>query len=164
MSEAKKEGFAITNDQMAQWAIEKIAQAKADTEKWKAHYAEALQKVQAANDETIAFMLDRLESYFDTLPHRKTATQESYALPGGKLVRKAQQPEFVRDEAQMIPWCKANGHGDAVNVKETINWALLKKLGTVQGEALIDTETGEAIPGVQVFARPDKFTVEGVEA
>ena len=162
MSEAA-ERFCIQNDSMADWAIRKIQEARQDTEKWKAFYAERMAQVQAANEETIAQMEGYLAEYFDTVPHKATKTQESYQLPSGKLVLKAQQPEYVRDDAQLLPWAKENGYADCVAVKESVNWAELKKRLTVQGEWMIDPETGEAVPGITVQERGTKFSVEGLK-
>ena len=163
MSEtAYQDNFRITNDQQAEWAINKIKEAKIDNEKWAAFYAERLAAVKEANAATIAAMEGYLADYFVTVPHKVTKTQESYQLPGGKLVLKAQQPEYDRDEARVIGWCKENGHADCVNVKETLNWAELKKRCQQSGQSMIDPSTGEEIPGITVNERPAKFGVEGI--
>ena len=53
------------------------------------------------------------------VPHKVTKTQESYALPSGKLVLKEQKPEWVHDDTQLLPWVKAN-LPEMIRTKESI--------------------------------------------
>lgn len=163
MSEnAYQENFKITNDQQAEWAIAKIKEAIQDSEKWAAFYADRMAAVKEANAATVAAMEGFLADYFGTVPHKITKTQESYQLPSGKLVLKNLQPEYIRDDQKLIEWCKENGHSDCVNVKETLNWAELKKRGAIMGNTMIDPNTGEEIPGITINEKPAKFCVEGI--
>jgi hypothetical protein len=45
-------------------------------------------------------------------------------------------------------------------VKESTDWAELKKNTVVAGGKLYDSSTGEVVPGVEVVEREEKFTVE----
>ena len=85
--------FTVTDDSTAEWCLRKIKEAKADQEKWRQHYAEQMKKVEEATAQTVGYFEGLLEAYFEQVPHKATKTQESYALPGGKLVRKKQQPK-----------------------------------------------------------------------
>ena len=151
--------FTVTDDRKAEWCMQKIREAKADKEYWKAFYDAQYKSVAETADATISQMEALLEDYFKTVPHKKTATQENYALPSGKLVIKKQEPEFERRDDEIIEWLKANGRTDLVKVSETLNWAGLKKATTVVGENIAD-ENGEIIPGVTVIQRPAAFKVE----
>lgn len=103
-----------------------------------------------------AYFMGLLESYFATVPHKTTKTQESYTLPGGKLIRKAQAPAYIRNDAQLLPWAKENA---LHKVTEVPDWASIKKRVTVNGTTAVDTETGEIIPGITVEQRPPVFQV-----
>ena len=163
--DGQDDGFVIDNDQKAEWAMKKIREAQEEKEKWKAYYDEQLQKVNAQSDRTIEFMQLHLERYFRTVPHKVSKTQESYALPSGKLVWKEQQPEYERDDEALIPWLIENNlDSQYIQIKESVNWAELKKMfkdrmfGVIDGRFV--TEDGEFVPGITVTERPDVFKVE----
>ena len=156
-----REEFAVTDDAAAQWCMKKIKEAEADRAMWKAHYEAQMEKVNKAADESIAYFTAKLEEYFANVPHKATKTQESYTLPGGKLVRKKQQPKFETDDEALVPWLEENFMGQLVKVKKSADWAALKKVVSVtpDGEH-VATDEGEIIPGVTVTQRPDVFKVE----
>ena len=149
----------INNDEEAEECIRAIKAAEEDVAFWKNYYAEALQKIADASQRIIDNNTARLEVYFDTLPHKVTKTQESYPLPSGKLVRKHQDPEFVRDDEELLSWLKDNNGEKFIKVKESPDWAGLKKTLTVLGETVVD-ENGEIIPCIKATERPDVFKVE----
>ena len=155
-----EEGFHVTNDETAEWCIRKIKKAQADQARWKAHYEAQMEKVNRATESAVAYFSGLLEEYFASVPHHTTKTSESYALPGGKLIRKHRQPKFTLDEDVLVPWLKEN-EPSLVKVKETADWANLKRKigGNIQGATLV-TEYGEIVPGVSVEEQPDEFRVE----
>lgn len=148
--------FTIDSDAKADWALRKIAEIEKDAQKWREFYSAQYQKIDQQAEADKAYFLALLESYFDTVPHKAAKTQESYALPSGKLIRKAQQPNYIRDDSQLLPWAKENG---LAKVVESPDWASIKKRVTVSGNNAIDAESGEVIPGVVVEERPNVFTV-----
>lgn len=156
-----REEFTVTDDAAAQWCMKKIKEAEADRAMWKAHYEAQMEKVNKAADESIAYFTAKLEEYFANVPHKATKTQESYTLPGGKLIRKKQQPKFETDDEALVPWLEDNFMGQLVKVKKSADWAALKKVVSVtpDGEH-VATDEGEIIPGVTVTQRPDVFKVE----
>ena len=60
----------------------------------------------------------------------------------------------------IIDWLKKNDGQDFVKVKESLDWAGLKKKVAVVGESMA-TEDGEIIPGIKVIPREPIFKVEG---
>jgi hypothetical protein len=156
-----REEFTVTDDAAAQWCMKKIKEAEADRAMWKAHYDAQMEKVNKAADDSVAYFTAKLEEYFANVPHKATKTQESYSLPGGKLIRKKQQPKFETDDEALVPWLEENFMGQLVKVKKSADWAALKKVVTVtpDGEH-VATDEGEIIPGVTVTQRPDVFKVE----
>jgi len=153
-------GFQITDDSLAEWAVQKIKEAQSDTAKWKAHFDAQLAGIKKANDETIAFMTSKLGQYFATVPHHDTKTQSKYELPSATLIRKQQQPQYDRDNDVLLAYLDANKRDDLIRIKREPAWDEIKKRSTVQGETLVDTETGEIISGVSVTERPDVFDVK----
>lgn len=155
----EQQGFTVTDDSTAQWCMKKIKEAEADKEMWRKHYEAQMEKVNKAADESIAYFTAKLEEYFANVPHKATKTQESYTLPGGKLVRKKQQPKFETDDEALVPWLEANGRTGLVKIKKSADWATLKKSLNFIGTNAV-TVDGEIVPGVKVEQRPDVFKVE----
>ena len=149
----------IHNDDEAEECIKAIRDAEADVVFWKNYYADALQKIADASQRIIDNNTARLEAYFDTVPHKKTKTQESYPLPSGKLVRKHRDPEYTRDDEELLSWLHENNGEKYIKIKESPDWAGLKKTLTVLGETVVD-ENGEIIPCIKATERPDEFKVE----
>ena len=149
----------IQNDDEAEECIQAIRAAEADVAFWKNYYADALQKIADASQRIIDNNTARLEAYFDTLPHKKTKTQESYPLPSGKLVRKHQDTEFIRNDDELLSWLHDNNGEKFIKTKESVDWAGMKKTLSVLGETVVD-ENGEIIPCIKASERPDVFKVE----
>ena len=160
MSLNASEPFRVTDDKSAEWCIRKIREAQAEKQRWRDYYAEQQRKIDQEADGTIGYFEALLADYFDTVPHKRTKTQESYQLPGGKLVRKQQAPEYQRDDASLLPWLKQNAP-ELVKVTETPDWATLRKRLIIapDGET-VATEDGEIIPGIKAIQRPEVFKIE----
>lgn len=154
-----REHFKIEDDQTAEWCLNEIRKANEEKQKWKQFYDERYQRVCDDCDRTIANMESILQTYFENVPHKVTATQENYALPSGKLVFKKQEPEYQRNDVDVIEWLKANGGQKYVVNKEALNWSMLKKNISVIGDTVAD-EDGQVIPCIKVVERPDVFKVE----
>ena len=156
-----REEFTVTDDAAAEWCMKKIRKIEAGRAMLKAHYEGQMEKVNKAADDDVAYFTAKLEEYFANVPHKTTKTQESYTLPGGKLIRKKQQPKFETDDEALVPWLEENFMGQLVKVKKSADWAALKKVCSVtpDGEH-VATDDGEIIPGVTVTQRPDVFKVE----
>lgn len=153
------EGFVIDTDAKAGWALQKIKEARADRDAWVKWYEDKIKEITEQTDFNTMNLERMLAEYFATVPHKKTKTQESYSLPGGKLVLKTQNPEYKRDDKTVIDWLKANKMTDYVKVKEELAWADLKG-ATAAFEGHIVTEDGEIVPGIEVIERDAKFVVE----
>lgn len=155
--------FRIEDDKQADWAMKKIREAREDTARWRAYYAGQLARIEKANEDTESYFTALLECYFGQVPHKATKTQESYRLPSGKLVRKAQQPSYERDEDTLLAWAHASCP-EVIRTKESVSWEQLKKRveWSPDGEA-IALGTGEIIPGVKAVQRDPVFQVSFTE-
>lgn len=162
------EGFVIDTDAKAGWALQKIKEARADRDAWVAWYQLKIKEITEQTDFDTMNLERMLAEYFATVPHKKTKTQESYSLPGGKLILKIQNPEFKRDDKKAVAWLKENGFSQYVKIKEELDWSSLKDASeTVNGQIVCGekiTEDGEIIPlvvdGINVIEREPKFVVE----
>jgi len=82
-----------------------------------------------------------------------------YKLPSGTLRRKYPKSEFKRDDDALVKWLKERNMKDYIKVKETADWANLKKSINVIGNKAVD-ENGELVEGITVVDRPPVFEVE----
>ena len=165
MSEAvdymDQDSFHVTDDASAEWCLKKIREAKENCRMWKAHYEAQMKKVADESEQTISYMQAKLEEYFATVPHKVTKTQESYSLPGGKLMMKKQQPEYKVNDEVLVPWLENNFMDHLIKVKKTADWANLNKVvNSIPGNDYVSTDDGEIVPGVTVTERPDVFKIE----
>lgn len=149
----------VDGDVEADRLIKEIREAEDTKAMWKTYYKEKLEEVNESCDFIIFQNKQRLQMYFETVPHKKTATQEKYPLPSGKLVMKDQEPEYERDDKAVIRFLKDNGGEKFVKVKEELDWSGLKKTLSVLGETAAD-ENGKPIPGIKVIERDRVFTIE----
>lgn len=152
--------FIVDNDQKAEWAARKIREARQDTQKWTEYYERQLSAIRRANEETEAYFAALLADYFETVPHKATKTQESYSLPTCKLVLKAQQPEFNRDETVLCDYLDKKGRDDLVRITRRADWAALKKTLKVMEDGTCVDADGEVVEGVQAFNRLPEFRIE----
>lgn len=157
--EQAKQPWAITDDRAADWALRKIRELDADSAAWKGHYETLAAKVEQQNEAAKARLMEHLARYFEAVPHHKTKTQETYALPTGKIGVKTVGAAYERDDEALLPWVKAN-HGEMVQIKESVKWSELKKLLDASGDLAVDRDTGEVVPGVTVTPGGMKFFVQ----
>ena len=164
----EKEEWRITDALAADWALDKIREAKAEyaqkemivREKIR-QLEEWLEKEQEKRDRTVNFFTSKLLDFFETAPKRKTKTQEIFELPSGKLRKKYQGPKFERDDEALLKWIKKNDINAHlyIKVKETPDWAKFKTTIKVAGEYAVDAN-GEIIDGIRVVERPPVFEAE----
>ena len=137
----------------------KIREAEKTKKFWAEFYSQKLQQIVDDCDMTIQNMTSMLETYFASVPHKVTKTQENYALPSGKLVFKKQAPDFERDDQKIIAHLKESGQTQYITTREVLNWGEFKKTLSVVGEAVAD-ENGEVLDCIKAVERPDVFKVE----
>lgn len=148
----------ITSDQEADLYLQKIKEAEESKKYWKTFYKERSDAMVAECDANIANMKAMLQSFFEKVPHKQTATQENYALPSGKLVFKKQNNDFEYDEDEVIKWLEDNGGEHFIKVKKELNWGALKETLIVVGDIVAD-ENSQIIP-IKAIEREPVFTVE----
>lgn len=152
-------GFVVDTDQKAEWALSKIKEARAERDRMVSWYESKIKEIKETTDFETMNLEARLADYFRMVPHKKTKTTESYALPGGKLVMKKQNPEYKRDDKAVIAWLKDHGGARFIKITEVLDWAGLKDATAALGGKLFD-ENGEEIAGIDVIEREEKFVVE----
>jgi hypothetical protein len=164
--EQEQQGFVIDNDKLAEWALKKIAEDTADTQRLInvcdtviAEYQFKKQQYQEKLEKKTSNLKTLLHMYFETVPHKTTKTMETYELPSGKLKLKYATQDFIRDEEKLVTWLEANDKTDLVKTKKTADWASLKKSVFVNGKNVMD-EDGQIVDGVTVETKPERFEIE----
>jgi hypothetical protein len=162
----EKEGWQITDALAADWALDKIREAKADYAQKEMVVKEKIRQLQEwlerereKRDRTVNFFTTKLEEYFETTPRRKTKTQEIFELPSGVLRRKFPQPKYDIDEDKLVKWLKERKLDNYIKTVEKPKWAEFKKVTKTVNDKVVD-ENGEIVEGIRVVERPPTFEVE----
>ena len=71
---------------------------------------------------------------------------------------RAQQPEYVRDDAKLIGWLKGNDMADYIEIVEKLRWGDLKKQLKQLGDKMLSPD-GEVVDGILVVDRGLKVNV-----
>lgn len=166
-STEEKQGFEICTDTEAEWALRTIAQDEAERDRLNAvcenmlrHYEAEMERNNQKCEQSTAYLRGQLEAYFERVPHRKTKTQEIYALPSGKLALKIQGPDYERDDDALINWLEDNRYDDLIEYSRRPRWGELKKRLSASGENAVYAETGEVVQGLKAVARAPKFVIQ----
>lgn len=167
----QREPFVIDNQEKAAWAMRKLAKirqkqaentstAKAMTDELNSEIQRTLDWLRGVNQEeedSASYFVGGLEAYYwkqmEDNPKSKTVK-----LPHGQLKSKVQQPEYIKDDEALLLWAK-EFRLDAVKVKETVDWAAVKKDVKLVNDVPVDSSTGAVIDGVTVTERPPKFEI-----
>lgn len=156
--------FRITDDLMADWAVEKINAARAERDRLVSLVQEKMEQLQEKRqlyivnfEENTSYLRAKLMDYFMTVKTQDTKTMKKYKLVSGTLVLKKQQSVYERDEGALLAWAETTAP-ELVKVKKEVSWGDLKKQADVSGDKLL--LDGEVIPGVTVIEREDVFEVQ----
>jgi len=166
MPPAERERFTITDDQQATWAMRKLM---------------SLRKRQAEIDALARVEIERIESwhlhasggliadtnYFTGVlveyarAERETNDRKSISLPYGMVKSRAGSRHVeVSDVAAFTQWAQANSP-TLLRVRVEPDKAAIKASLKDEGTAgVIDTTTGEIVPGVTIVQSQTTYTVE----
>lgn len=177
--ETESNGYFIADDRSAGWAMRKIAKINADEKRMLNQIDARLQEITAAlqfqaeqvkkkaeNDR--AYFEQVLAVYFANLPDdvlkRTRAGRVSYELPEGRLMMTAPKREYRHDDARLLEFIKANKMIEYVRLKESPDWAAIKKNLSVSenGDVAIVGMLGEVFQTDAIVAvdLPGEFKVE----
>ncbi len=160
----ERERFRLTDENMANWALRKVAKARAEYEE-AAKVAEA--EVKRIDDwlNSRKRDLERTEEFFGGLltgyylpQHMENPRQKTFKLPAGQVQIRAQQPDYVRDEAKLIAWLKGNDMAGYVEIVEKVRWGDLKKQLKQLGDKMLSPD-GEVVDGILVVDRGLKVNI-----
>lgn len=141
----------ITDDALAAWALDKIAAHVTEIDRIRRNaqaYIELIQSDALADEkphtDKVAWLEGELRAYYESLPDQPA----TYKLPNGKIERRAGRPSTkVTDDAAFLAWAAENCPA-AVQRKPLVS--ALKDFPRTGDGAVVDRETGEPVPGVEV--------------
>lgn len=167
-AQPERKEFIIGDDGCADWAIRKIKDEKQEYDRIRelgeqqiALIQEKIALTKRRYEQNTGFLTGKLAQYFNTVPHKKTKTRETYRLLSGNLVMKLGSVKATPDDEKLVPWLKANGYTDFIKVEEKATWGeLKKKLNYESGTMTTIAETGEIVEGITLVQQPDTFVVD----
>lgn len=178
--EKERKEFIIKDAGLADWAINKIKEeqqrfnifkevAKSKIEKLNMQIKDEERKSEGRN----SFLTYKLSDWMDTVPVKKTKTQESFTLPSGKIVKKLSKAEYVSRDSDKIN--ESDKLIEYIQQSETdiekyiqsaifVNWKELKKdlnINLIDNKYIITRiSTGEVIEALKVEDTQEVIKVE----
>ena len=156
--------FTIDNDKTADWAITQIHEAEDERDRLIAlaedqieDLKSRIEELKTKCDNDTAFLKSCLEMYFNTVPSKETKTQKSYKLLSGTLVYKKPSVKICHDDEKLLEFLDGSEY---VETKKSLKWGEYKKLLTISGDDVVDTETGEIVDGCTVEDVPASFSIK----
>lgn len=157
------EGFKVDTEEKANWALRKLAKIEEQRQEDIALAEAEIQKIESWLEQKKE-KHDRDTDYFQGLlaayaqeRRREDPKFKSLKLPNGVVRFRKQQPKYHYVDDRLLESLKAHGRDDLIKVKESPDKANLKKQFAVNGDKLFNPDTGEALEGVTVEYRDDKF-------
>ena len=159
-----EETFKIENDKTADWAITQIHEAENErdrlitlAEEQITDLKDRIEELKTKCDNDTAYLRSCLEMYFNTVPTKETKTQKSYKLLSGILVFKKPSVKINHDDEKLIDMLDGTEY---VETKKSLKWGEYKKILTVSGDDVVDSETGEVIDACTIEDVPASFIVK----
>ena len=146
--------FTIENLESANRAMRKLAAAqKRIDERTELVMNEARRLSDWANvanksdQRDVTFFGESLKAYMVRV--REETGEKSISLPNGELSSRSLPAKAqVTDLETFIKWCHNNGRESWVRVKEDANLSELKEFVAIDGDMVVDTQSGEVIDGL----------------
>lgn len=157
------EGFKVTNEEQADWVLRKLRKVE-EQRKEDAALAEAeierieawMEKINEKHQRDMDYFQGLLAAYAVTR-RNEDPKFKSLKLPNGRIRFRKAQPKYTYDDNTLLDALKAHGKTDLIKVKESPDKSSIKKKYQLNGDSLIDPDTGEVLEGVKVEHRGDKF-------
>lgn len=167
-----KEVWTVTNDEQAEWIIEKCNEELVEIERYEQSINAKIEELKVKLEKTtiekqrkIDWRNYHLASYFENVDDKfkkKAKTQEKYRLPSGEIIKKYPSPKLERKEQDLLNWIKNSGMSEYIETKEAAKWGELKKKTIINGSTVVFTETGEVIDGVVAVERPPTIEFKSI--
>lgn len=157
------EGFKVMDEETADWALRKLRKIEEQRKEDIALAEAEIQRIEAWQEQ-VCEKHQRDTDYFQGLlaeyafkQRQSDPNWKSLKLPNGVVRFRKQQPKFNYEDDKLLDSLKAHNRTDLIKVEESPDKANLKKQFRVNGDKLFNPATGEAIDGVTIEEREDRF-------
>ncbi|WP_191556582.1 host-nuclease inhibitor Gam family protein [Metabacillus idriensis] len=164
--EVNSSGFAIKNEEDADWALQKIRSFKEKKEKNIATANSQIAKINAWLEEVNGISDRDIEHFQNLLAFygQKLRDQDpkfkTLKLPNGKITFRKQQPKWEYDNDKILKWLNESDCKDLIRIKEEPDKSAIKKRFVVKGEFALNPDTGELVNGITITHPNDTFEVK----
>jgi hypothetical protein len=155
--------FYLENDADADSALHKIQRLNRGIEWAKKLAEQQKQKIDLWLEQQIANRQEAISSQENLLQlyaedRLRNSKRKSVSLPNGKFGFRKQPPKITHDDTILLAFAKESAP-QFVKVKESVDWAGLKKSCIIDQDKMID-ENGEVLPGITIEQQEAKFYVD----
>ena len=157
----------LVDQQDADWALRKIGHIEASMKRDEADAEEAIYRIstwlrmrQESYENAKIFFKRGLAAF---LQRTLTGKAKSIKLMNGTIGHRSQGPSIVKDDDALLQWVYDAGLTEFIKVKESVDWAELKKCLDLKGQEAVFVRNipfdpyGEVIACISVEQQPDKF-------
>ena len=170
IEEEEKETWKVEDDLKADWCLDKIRESKAEYNRFEMvakakiqQIDQALKKEKVKVENETGFFEAKLREYFETVKTEETETLKKYKLPSGQLKIKKATTVFDYDKKKLVETAeKYENMDNYIKVKKDFDWANFKKNLSIEGNSIVNKETGEIveIEGLKLKTKTEEFSVE----
>ncbi|ENK0837084.1 host-nuclease inhibitor Gam family protein [Clostridium botulinum] len=150
-----EETFKIEDLKGASWALRKIKECKESIlEKEELAKAEKERIEEWLNNETksdlasIEYFNGLLVEYYKELKQKDPKAKIS--TPYGKVTSRKNKKWNYKNENEFLEYLTSNGYNNLIRVKKEIDKAKIKKEFSIKDDVVINKETGEILPFIDV--------------
>jgi len=166
LTEETKERFKITDKEQLNWAFRKLLVLEQEQKEIDELAQKEINRItewqdgQSKGITSSKLFFEGLITEYATSERVKNKEFKSNKTPYGVVRFKKQQDEYLyENEEEAIKYLEAYDKELVVVEKKPVKNEVKKRF-TKQGEQLINTETGEVIPGIKVNTREDKIEIK----
>ena len=162
----EKEVFKIKDLDSCNWVFRKIKMVQKEIDEVEEFHKNELKKLNEWKEKEVSKKNNSIE-YFKSLligyllERRKENPKFIISTPIGKFSSRKNQDKYViKDKECLISWLKENGKSDILKIKEDVNISDIKKEFSKVGKKLIDENSGEVVPYLDIVESNDSYILK----
>lgn len=164
--EESKQKFTIENRDQLSWAMRKIKAIDEEQSEIAAAAEVELNRIKTWFDSE-SKKLERDREFFESLimiyAMKKKNENDKFkteTTPYGRVTFTKQQSKWNYNDEQLLPWLMESDHIDLIKIERKPKKDDIKKRFIVEGHQVIDTTTGETVPGIEVLEQGEKINIK----
>lgn len=119
-------------------------------------YKLKIEKYEQEKKEKEEFVLSQISGLLEDMKLKETKTQFSYKLPSGQIIKKKAEKVIKLNKdvnKNIIPT-------EFLKVETSVNWMELKKTLAIDGELIVNKDTGEIIDYCSIETKPEEMKIK----